>query len=211
MWGTGDAHGQRDRIIDSKVVSSEQLADLYLMYKDHKPGQKSRPVVTGCNSNTRGFSNCVSDLLESVNKANENPYETISTEDKLARVEQFNQEARKIMAEGRAHLKRKIMCSKENVVAQLSRCNKLWKNKSKQERKTARSDEDSEDEDGSDEDEAQDEEEEDEDPNCEEEIEEELMRYRIHQYLNNPNMELSGEDAQSVLDCDHCGPLIFSI
>ena len=31
MWGSGDGHGQRDRIIDSKVVSSEQLADMYLM------------------------------------------------------------------------------------------------------------------------------------------------------------------------------------
>ena len=47
MWGSGEAHNHRDRIIDSKVVSSEQLADMYLMYKDHKPGQKSRPVVTG--------------------------------------------------------------------------------------------------------------------------------------------------------------------
>jgi hypothetical protein len=73
MWGSGENHNHRDRIIDSKVVSSEQMADLYLMYKDHKEGGKSRPVVTGCNSNTRGFSNCVSDLLESVNKANQTP------------------------------------------------------------------------------------------------------------------------------------------
>ena len=65
-----EACKQRDRIIDSKVVSSEQLADMYLMYKDHKEGRASRPVVTACNSNTRGMSNNVSDLLESVNKAN---------------------------------------------------------------------------------------------------------------------------------------------
>ena len=68
------------------MVSSEQLADLYIMYKDHKEGRKSRPVVTGCNSNTKGFSNSVSDLLESVNKANQDPYECISGEDMLSEV-----------------------------------------------------------------------------------------------------------------------------
>ena len=86
MWGSGDGHGQRDRIIDSKVVSSEQLADMYLMYKDHKEKRATRPVVTGCNSNTRGFSNSVSDVLESVNKAKEDAYEVISGEDMLAKV-----------------------------------------------------------------------------------------------------------------------------
>ena len=45
MWGSGEAYNQRDRIIDSKVVSSEQLADMYLMYKDHKEGRATRPVV----------------------------------------------------------------------------------------------------------------------------------------------------------------------
>ena len=53
--------------------------------------------ITGCSSNTRGFSNSVSDLLESVNKANQDPYECISSEDKLSRIEKYNQEAAKIM------------------------------------------------------------------------------------------------------------------
>ena len=97
MWGSGEDHNHRDRIIDSKVVSSEQLADMYILYKDHKEGRKSRPVVTGCNSNTRGFSNSVSDLLESVNKANQSPYEAISGEDMLAKIEGYNQEAEKII------------------------------------------------------------------------------------------------------------------
>ena len=47
-------------------------------------GRKKRPVVTGCTSNTRGFSSCLSDLLESVNKANSDPYEAISSEDMLS-------------------------------------------------------------------------------------------------------------------------------
>ena len=40
IWGSGDDHNHRDRIIDSKVVTSEQLADMYIMYKDHKAGKK---------------------------------------------------------------------------------------------------------------------------------------------------------------------------
>ena len=107
MWGSGDDHNQRDRIIDSKVVSSEQLADLYLMYKDHKEKQATRPVVTGCNSNTRGFSNSVSDLLESVNKAKQEAYEVVSGEDMLARVERYNVEAEEIKQEGREKLCKK--------------------------------------------------------------------------------------------------------
>ena len=50
IWGSGEDHNHKDRIIDSKVVSSEQLADMYMLYKDHKAGRASRPVVTGCNS-----------------------------------------------------------------------------------------------------------------------------------------------------------------
>ena len=96
MWGSGDEHGHRDRIIDSKVVSSEQLASMYLMYKDHKEMKATRPVVTGCNSNTKGMSNSVSDLLESVNKAKEGAYEVISGEDMLAKVERYNVEAEEI-------------------------------------------------------------------------------------------------------------------
>ena len=110
IWGSGEDHNHRDRIIDSKVVSSEQLADMYIMYKDHKAGRASRPVVTGCNSNTRGMSNCVSDLLESVNKANQDPYETISGEDMQAQIEKYNIKAAEIVKEGRDKLCKKIGC-----------------------------------------------------------------------------------------------------
>ena len=138
MWGSGDDHNHRDRIIDSKVLSSEQLADMYLMYKDHKEKRASRPVVTGCNSNTRGFSNSVSDLLESVNKAKEGPYEVISGDDMLAKVENYNKEAEEIMKEGREKLCRKMRCKGEKHrtegTAILARCDKLWDMKSRQAR-----------------------------------------------------------------------------
>jgi hypothetical protein len=129
IWGSGGDHNHRDTIIDSKVVSSEQLADLYLMYKDHKRGGKSRPVVTGCNSNTKGLSNSVSDLLESVNKANETPYEAISGEDMLAKIEICNKEAETIKQEGREKLLRKMMCEKRDGHSVIARCGKLWMKK----------------------------------------------------------------------------------
>ena len=185
MWGSGEAHKQRDRIIDSKVVSSEQLADLYLMYKDHKEGNKTRPVVTGCNSNTRGFSNSVSDLLESVNKANEAPYETISGEDMLARIAKYNKKAEEIMREGREHLYRKVMCEEEEGMKMITKCDRLWKKKSKH---NEEKDEDEERE------------------RCEQEKDAETLEYRRQQYGGNPDMAVTGEDLQTVLDCDHCGP-----
>jgi hypothetical protein len=94
-------------------------------------------VVTGCSSNSMGFSNSVSDLLESVNKANEDPYECISSEDMLANTEKFNTEARKIMEEGRKHLMRKINCERERGMKNISRCDKLWKKKSGEARMAA--------------------------------------------------------------------------
>ena len=115
IWGSGESHGHKGRIIDSKVVSSEQLAEMYCMFKDHKEGKKSRPVVTGCNSNTRGFSNSVSDLLESVNKANLDPYESISSEDMLAKINKYNKKAEEIKI---------ISC-----------CDKLWEKKSEEARR----------------------------------------------------------------------------
>ena len=35
---------------------------------------------------------------------------------------------------------------------------------------------------------------------------EEVMRYRRHQYMENPVMRVCGEDVQLVMECDHCGP-----
>ena len=113
------------------------------MYKDHKEERASRPVVTGCNSNTRGFSNRVSDLLESVNKANQDPYLVISGEDMLARIEKYNLKAEEIIREGRDRLCEKMKCKNNEC--------KVDKN-------------------------------------------EEIMKYRTHQYTENPGMMISGED-----------------
>ena len=107
------------------------------MYKDHKEGKKTRPVITGCNSNSMGFFNSVTDLLESVNKANQDPYEVISSEDMLANTEKFNEKARKIMEEGREHLLRKISCRRGEGMKTIASCDKLWNKKSKETRRAA--------------------------------------------------------------------------
>ena len=53
MQNTGENHGHRGRVMDSKVGKSKNLSTMYVAYKDHKkePG-KSRPIVTGCSGNT---------------------------------------------------------------------------------------------------------------------------------------------------------------
>ena len=56
------------------------------------------------------MSNCVSDLLESVNKANQDPYEVVSGEDMLAQIENYNIQAAEIIKEGRDKLCKKMEC-----------------------------------------------------------------------------------------------------
>ena len=41
---------------------------------------------------------------------------------------------------------------------------------------------------------------------CDQEKQEETLENRRQQYEGNPDMAVTGEDMQTVLDCDHCGP-----
>ena len=189
------------------------------MYKDHKAGKKTRPVVPGCNSNTRGMSNCVSDLQESVNKANKSPYEVISGEDMLAEVENYNTKAAEIIREGQGKLDKKINCTNkshtEDGIRKIARCDKLWRIKSSKASgespakgeqtghylgRAEPGEETSSNEGG----------EEKEDAvtgnECVDEKDVEILRYRMHQYRENPVMKICGEDVQLVMECDHCGP-----
>ena len=68
---------------------------MYYLFKDHKAEPGWRPVVSGCNSNTVGLSNILSDIIESVCSSIESPYEVISSEDLLSRIETFNRKLRK--------------------------------------------------------------------------------------------------------------------
>ena len=41
MWGSGDNHDHRGRIVNSKKTNSENFADMYILLKDHKKGEKT--------------------------------------------------------------------------------------------------------------------------------------------------------------------------
>ena len=69
------------------------------MYKDHKVAGGYRPVVGGCNSDTLGLSNTLSELVESVANAVLEPFEVVSGEDMLSRVAECNEKLEKIKTE----------------------------------------------------------------------------------------------------------------
>ena len=120
---------------------------------------------------TRGFSNSVSDLLESVNKAKQDAYETVSGEDMLARVEHYNAEADKIKNEGREKLKKKMHCKGDahgnRGLEILAGCERLWALKSKQ----ARGGECDDDDKGL-----------DCEVRCKDDKDDQIMKFRMHQY-----------------------------
>ena len=92
MWtkilNAGENHGHHSRITNSKVMNSEISANKYFMYKDHKKESGYRPVVSGCTSYTLGLSNMLSDIVESLCLSLKEPFEIISAEDLLSRVDE---------------------------------------------------------------------------------------------------------------------------
>ena len=92
IWRTGQDHGHLDRIVRSRNTRSGNNGNLSLLFKDHKQGNKTRPVASGNESYNLGLSNGVSDFLESVAKAKSKPYAVISAEDMLARITRYNEE-----------------------------------------------------------------------------------------------------------------------
>ena len=111
MWRTGENHGHEDRVRQSKVTSSENRAELYLTYKDHKsvPG-KTRPIATGCTSNTLALSSSVSTLVESLATSEESKVEVISTEDLMYNVGKHDEEVGMMRLDIQKRKLRKLMC-----------------------------------------------------------------------------------------------------
>ena len=95
IFNIGESHGHLKRVQESTITHSETLAPMYYLFKDHKAEPGWRPVVSGCNSNTVGLSNILSDIIESVCSSIESPYEVISSEDLLSRIETFNRKLKK--------------------------------------------------------------------------------------------------------------------
>ena len=96
MTNMGEDHKHEGRTRESKISRSNNLANMRLLIKDHKEKLASRPVVSGCDSNTLGMSNMVSELLESVCNSITDPYEVISSEDMLAKVAECNKALEKV-------------------------------------------------------------------------------------------------------------------
>ena len=115
MWETGENHGHGDRVRASKVTRSENKAELYLSYKDHKaePG-KTRPIATGCSSNTLALSNSVSTIVEALANAEEVKREVISTEDMLYNTKEHNKEVKRMRQEHKRRKIRKLRCEKDH-------------------------------------------------------------------------------------------------
>ena len=92
IFNIGESHKHLKRVQESVITHSETSAPMYYLYKDHKKEPGWRPVVSGCNSNTVGISNILSDILESICNAIEKPYEVIYSEDMLSRINKCNRE-----------------------------------------------------------------------------------------------------------------------
>ena len=89
VFNIGEEHDHIARVLRSKISNSEMTAPKYYMFKDHKKEEAWRPVVSGCSSNTLGLSNLLSEVIESLCAAVENPFEVISSEDMLYRIEEL--------------------------------------------------------------------------------------------------------------------------
>ena len=111
----------------------------------------------------------------------------------LAKVENYNIEAKEIKKEGREKLCLKMRCKeKAHKMAGmkiLAGCERLWLKKTKGNTEQGTEDEDEGYEFG-----------------CRDDIEDEEIEQKMKEYENNPEMELDGEEMQIVMECDGCGP-----
>ena len=99
MFNSGQDHKHGERIMSSKITRSENMADLYVLLKDHKIEKwKTRPVVTGCTSDNKGLNNSVLSLLESVANSNDDPFESISGEDMLSKSKVNNAKVKEVIS-----------------------------------------------------------------------------------------------------------------
>ena len=64
VFNIGESHKHLKLVQESVIMHSETLAPMYYLYKDHKKEPGWRPVVSGCNCNTVGISNILSDIVE---------------------------------------------------------------------------------------------------------------------------------------------------
>ena len=116
IWQSGEDHNHLGRIMASKTQRSENIADLYLMFKDHKVGNKTRPTATGHTSNTLGMSNAVAEVMEAVSSSEPERYNKISSEDMLANMYRYNKEVEIHIKEWQRIRISKLKCKKCNIM-----------------------------------------------------------------------------------------------
>ena len=95
-FNIGGAWNHTDRVRESTISQSNAIPPLYLMIKDHKEVPvgdfpKTRPVVSNCRGMGASLSNTVSDIVESLAISMKSKFESISTEDYLARTDKYNE------------------------------------------------------------------------------------------------------------------------
>ena len=102
MWlkfmSIGENWEHEDRMRESCLQETCSVPPMYLLDKDHKQRKEgelpaTRPVVSGCSGMSLSMSNILSDIIESLADARQNPLEVISTEDLKSRIVAHNKEA----------------------------------------------------------------------------------------------------------------------
>ena len=119
MLNSGQDHSHTERIVKSKNTKSGKVADLTLLYKDHKAGNKTRPVASGNESYNLGLSNTLSEIMEAVSRSKRTPYSVISSEDLLARKSECNRKVMERKSEWLARRVLKFECEKCEIIEKL--------------------------------------------------------------------------------------------
>ena len=90
ILNVGESHKHESRHRKTFIVNSMNIAELYLLWKDHKNTPASRPVACANNGFNVQFSNLISPLLEFVADNMARNFEVKSTENSLFKIDQFN-------------------------------------------------------------------------------------------------------------------------
>ena len=90
ILNVGEAHKHESRQRKIFLVKSMNIAELYLLWKDHKNTPASRPVASANNGFNVQFSNLLSPLLEYIADNMKRKFEVSSTENSLYEIDQFN-------------------------------------------------------------------------------------------------------------------------
>ena len=102
-----------DRVLDKVTSQGCEVPPMYLLLKDHKKVSPdslipTRPVVSGCSSMSVHITNILSDILEPLARRLGIEYEFQSTEDLLAKIDNYNDRLQEIREHYEEKLGRRI-------------------------------------------------------------------------------------------------------